>query len=66
MRIPSIPASGVPAGSEELQSATPGGGEAIGEAEGACSGAGGDRESEKGLNVVNPILTRDLGGCGWE
>ena len=50
-----------------MQLATPGsGGGGSGEANGACSGARGDNESEKGPNFVKLVKAGDLGGGGWE
>jgi len=37
----------------------------IGEADGASSAAGGDIESEKGLDVIRSVCAADLGPVGW-
>jgi len=63
--IPGIVRSGIPPRSKELHSATASrGGRGIGEFDGALSGAGGDSESEKGLDVLGSINAGDLGVGG--
>jgi len=66
LRSPGIPVSRGGAGSKELHSATAGSGGGIGEADGALSGAGGDSECEKSLDIVLAVTAGDLGGGGWE
>jgi len=70
--IPGIPVARIPNGSEQLHPATAGGGEAVGEADGAhLAGEGGEREPEKGLDVVLAVFAGDLHcvggreGCVW-
>jgi len=57
---PRVPTSGVPKCSEKLQPASASGGDGIGEADSACSGAGGDNESQKGPDGMSSAPTRDL------
>ena len=49
--IPGIPESRVPVGSEQLEYATAGSGDGIGETNDTFSAAGGDNKSEKGLHL---------------
>ena len=49
-----------------MQSTATSNGEGIGKTDGAFSGARGDNEAEKGLDVVSSVPTGDLGGGGWE
>jgi len=65
LRFPGTLLGRVPDSSEQLQSTTTGSGEGIGEADGALSGARGDNESEKGLDVVSPVLTGDFDDVGF-
>ena len=65
LRFPGTPTDRASDSSEQLQSTTTGSGEGTGEADGAFSGARGDNEVEKGLDVVSPVPTGDLDDVGW-
>ena len=65
LRFPGIPLGRVPDNSEQLQSTTTGSGEGTSETDGALSGARGDNESEKGLDIVSPVPTGDFHDVGF-
>ena len=66
LRFPGTPTDRASDSSEQLQSTTTGSGEGTGEADCAFSGARGDNEAEKGLDVVLAVTAGDVGGGGWE
>jgi len=56
--------SGAPNRREQLHCATASSGGGVREADGARSGAGGENETEKGLNCVSTVIG-DLGDDSW-
>ena len=65
LRIPGILLSGIIAQSKELHSLTAFSVGSTREANLALSSAGGDNESEKGLEVLGSVFAADLGGGGF-
>ena len=63
--IPGIPGGKVPTRTKPAHSTTSGCREDTGEADGACSGADGENESEKGHGHLSSVPTGDPRDVGW-